>query len=580
MLALFRDRASEVKERQKAVRTLFSGDSGFGLYPGPAAYLRYDGAVIVANGAAARLAEVLGLETGHALHPDLGSAIRAGVAMTVAVTVDDLSSDGGDAKRVTFDFTVLPIVPGETALILGRDTALEFAFRGALSESRQRYKEIVEICGDFCWETDRDGCFVFVSPSGMLGYSPEDLIGRPATEFIDPLSAEAGLSPFKIVEPVAMVDVWMRRADGRLACLETSARPIFNADGSRGGARGVCRDVSAERDRETALARSQERERLIAHIMRAIRDEFEPAKMLEIAAQTTAQAIGATGCRVFRTDADGALLEAASHGATPPSDEVFAAALLRARTDGRPFTVEQGDAALLCVATSWHHDINGALVLWRSTENGLWNSNDCAFVGDVGVQLGVALQQVRNQLELEALSRTDGLTGLLNRRAFTSELEQRLARGSAAGALFYIDLDNFKPVNDLHGHQKGDEALVAVASMLTASIRPGDLVARLGGDEFALWLERTDAGTAAARAEELLAASRVLQDYSGAPDRPLGISIGIAVHDPDSGETLDSLTERADGAMYDIKQNGKAGFVIAPDWGEARSDPTAKAVNE
>ena len=72
----------------------------------------------------------------------------------------------------------------------------------------------------------------------------------------------------------------------------------------------------------------------------------------------------------------------------------------------------------------------------------------------------------------------------------------------------------------------------------------------------------------------------MLQDYSGAPDRPLGISIGIAVHDPDSGETLDSLTERADGAMYDIKQNGKAGFVIAPDCGEARSDPTAKAVNE
>jgi diguanylate cyclase (GGDEF)-like protein len=165
------------------------------------------------------------------------------------------------------------------------------------------------------------------------------------------------------------------------------------------------------------------------------------------------------------------------------------------------------------------------------------------------------------------LSRTDGLTGLLNRRAFNDELRARIGRGgevSAPGALFFIDLDNFKPVNDILGHQKGDEALQAVARMLAEKTRPGDLVARLGGDEFALWLERTENHTAEGRAQELLRDSSVLDEYSGDPERPLGLSLGIAVHQPASEESLDALTLRADEAMYQVKHNGKSGFEIAP----------------
>src|SRR3546814_4200103 len=91
---------------------------------------------------------------------------------------------------------------------------------------------------------------------------------------------------------------------------------------------------------------------------------------------------------------------------------------------------------------------------------------------------------------MTALSMTDPLTGLNNRRGFVDSLEALVAQDAtkATGALFYIDLDNFKQVNDTHGHQTGDEALLEVAALMKEQIRGGDLAGRLGGDEFALFL--------------------------------------------------------------------------------------------
>lgn len=560
---IFSNMRPKDSDLQSAVRTLFSNKIGFGAYGGPAALLRGDGAVIIANAATATIADCLGIGSDNSLHATLAGAIRAGEFATAAITLD--ASAGEELAGVTFDFTVLPIIEGETALIIGRDTALESAFRGALTESRQRYKELVDICGDFCWETDANGRFTFVSPGGALDYAAEALVGKSSADFFDPLLVDAGESPFEARNSVDCVDVWFRRADGQYACLETSARPISENDPKNSGARGVCRDVTEDRSRQEALSSFQIRERLIAHIMRTIRDEVVPDEMLKAAALAMAQAVGAQGSRVYRDNGSDELVSSAQYGDGSPADEVVAAAMARVKSDGRPFTTEQGGQSLLCVATSYQHVVNGALVLWRASDADAWTTEERELAADVAVQLGVAIQQIRNQLELETLSRTDTLTGLLNRRAFTSELEARVGRADrpALGSLFYVDLDNFKPVNDFLGHQKGDEALVAVSEMLVKSTRPGDLVARLGGDEFALWLDRTDEDAATHRATDLLEGSICLKPYSGDPSRPLGVSIGVAVFDAASSEDIESLMGRADSAMYDVKNNGKAGYIIA-----------------
>jgi diguanylate cyclase (GGDEF)-like protein len=140
---------------------------------------------------------------------------------------------------------------------------------------------------------------------------------------------------------------------------------------------------------------------------------------------------------------------------------------------------------------------------------------------------------------------------------------RRLEHAQGCAALYYVDLDNFKAVNDRHGHQRGDEALVAVRDLLLEHSRPGDMIARIGGDEFVMWLDGIDADVAESRARRLIEASERLHLFSEGAEHPLGISVGVAVHDPATGETLDELLARADVAMYSVKRRGKGGFEMA-----------------
>jgi diguanylate cyclase (GGDEF)-like protein len=151
----------------------------------------------------------------------------------------------------------------------------------------------------------------------------------------------------------------------------------------------------------------------------------------------------------------------------------------------------------------------------------------------------------------------DVLTGLANRSLFRDRLDHALARASRGGrptAVLYLDLDDFKSVNDRLGHAEGDRLLVAVGERLRASTRDGDTVARLGGDEFAMIVEETDPVEAAQ------AAGRIIEEIS----RPFDLgerqvaaraSIGIAIRMADGGDA-DELLRRADIAMYAAKARG------------------------
>ncbi len=162
----------------------------------------------------------------------------------------------------------------------------------------------------------------------------------------------------------------------------------------------------------------------------------------------------------------------------------------------------------------------------------------------------LAVCRQRNQLC--ALALTDGLTGLLNRRAFEEILEQELADAQLRGtetALVLIDVDFFKSINDEHGHSAGDEIIRRISSILRAGARVSDRVGRLGGDEFSIMLPDTDLSQASMIAE------RICRQSESRNGRRLTVSVGLAVSS--ITDTPESLLKKADAALYNSKRSGR-----------------------
>ena len=157
------------------------------------------------------------------------------------------------------------------------------------------------------------------------------------------------------------------------------------------------------------------------------------------------------------------------------------------------------------------------------------------------------------------LAHHDMLTGLPNRSLFTDRLQQMLVqakRSPTHGALIYLDLDKFKPVNDTLGHNIGDLVLMSIAQRLQAAVRESDTVARIGGDEFVVLLpvieSKLDASTVA---EKIRVALEQPFEINGKRIQ-IGCSVGIAVYPEHGGDEI-SLMKNADTAMYRAKQNGR-----------------------
>jgi len=164
---------------------------------------------------------------------------------------------------------------------------------------------------------------------------------------------------------------------------------------------------------------------------------------------------------------------------------------------------------------------------------------------------------LKSALEYQAiLAELDGLTGLLNARAFRQKSEIPFglsARNHRALSLAYIDLDGFKGINDSLGHSTGDQVLLAVADTIKHRLRASDICGRLGGDEFAILLPETDFSGAQTFFNSL---HENLNELAERQNWPVGFSIGVAVFQSPAC-SLDQAIHLADELMYDIKYSGK-----------------------
>lgn len=225
--------------------------------------------------------------------------------------------------------------------------------------------------------------------------------------------------------------------------------------------------------------------------------------------------------------------------------------------DDKPIIVDRStsieDVARIILDAGMEHMVSGFIITKEKKYLGMANGYDL-----------LNEMTTRKQKHLFGLAHYDQLTGLPNRTLLMDRLNQAISvanRTSRPISLLFVDLDEFKPVNDNYGHSIGDKLLKEAGERLLSCLREGDTAARIGGDEFVIILLESDLERAITVAHRILGTLRVPYEFGKKTISNISASIGIAIY-PDDADEVDSLLAVADKAMYDAKKSGKNRFAI------------------
>ncbi|KRB83377.1 diguanylate cyclase domain-containing protein [Duganella sp. Root198D2] len=391
-------------------------------------------------------------------------------------------------------------------------------------------ERLPELLLDAVFMVDEGGRIVFVNPAcrAIFGYAPEEMIGRIILDFIHPDDKNKTVAEMGHVllgrDGLGFENRYLRK-DGSVAHIMWTAR-WSPQDRLR---IGVARDIS-----ERKLA-EQRQAGMLALATAAHGAETLPELFCAFD-QILQGLLPLRGMAVVLQPGE-RLVYSSTPGGTAPSD-----------------------------AAGWHHlSLSASGIAFGEMQldlgrTGTLSAKEIDLLEFTAGQAGAVIERLALHADLAHAARYDELTGLPNRRLFQDRILSAIARcrrGQSRGALLFIDLDDFKQVNDEHGHVAGDQLLHAIARRITSCVREADTVARIGGDEFVALLEnvadQAQAEALARKIQQVIATPLVL---AGRTVRPHA-SIGIALY-PAHGEVIDQLMRHADQAMYASKAARKA----------------------
>ena len=408
-----------------------------------------------------------------------------------------------------------------------------------------RYSSLLANASDAFAIIHPEGKLAYASPASVrvLGYNPDSLIGRSALEFVHPSGAPDAVAVLRRVAREAgnqeETELRIQRADGEWRWVSIIATNRTD-DPEVGGIVLNFRDVTERRENEGRLDMQA---RVLDEVQHAVLVTDATGKVTywngaaeALLGWTAAEIIGKPLAEVgMMADAQRAaeFVSSLSHGGRVSGEYELR------RRDGTPVT------ALLT---------NSAMLDQEGQPRGM-----IAVAVDISDR-----KQLERRLQVQAF--TDALTGLANRSLFMDRVQHVLARSRRALAphelaVLFMDLDDFKTVNDSMGHGAGDQLLTVIGHRLVASLRPSDTAARLGGDEFAVLLEDTSVGEAERVAQRLLAELGAPVSV-GEREVRVSASIGIALPNPDGTSTAESLLRDADLAMYRAKARLQGSYAV------------------
>ncbi|MGN8200032.1 diguanylate cyclase domain-containing protein [Salinisphaera sp. RV14] len=418
---------------------------------------------------------------------------------------------------------------------------------------------------------DAQGCIVSASPAceRIFGYTPAELAGRQILDLVIPEDRERTREIAQRIMNGALQPHFenrYRRKDGSIAHIMWSAR-WSEADQVRVG---LARDI-------TQLKQAESRQTAIYAISEAAHAAGDLTDLLRRIHAIIDELLGTPNFLVALYDAEDDSVTFPYHVDEPESaapigplapDSLIAEVIRSGREllvtpDLRAGLPAHLQAAAECEARYWlgvplaaSQGPIGVLVIKSHGDSSIYGDTERALLQFVSTQIASAIERKQMLDRMQRMAQYDPLTGLVSRGFFHERFKTLLGAACNGGrnmALLYLDLDRFKPINDLHGHGAGDRVLRLAAKRLLRCVRESDIVARYGGDEFVVLLRGSDHVD---QAESVAGAiRRVLSQpfFLGGKRVTLGVSIGIAIY-PQHGPNEQSLLNHADAAMYRDKK--------------------------
>jgi diguanylate cyclase (GGDEF)-like protein/PAS domain S-box-containing protein len=445
----------------------------------------------------------------------------------------------------------------------------------ALRESEGRFRQTFDLAASGIAHIGLDGVFLRVNPRlcEMLGYREEELIGRSVKELSHPEDRQVAHEARSHAHDGSMrFEKRYLRKDGSVLWASLSVALARGASEEPLYEISVFEDVTGRKHNEERQAANERYQKKIARFGEEALAKRNADELIADAVRAVLEGLGGGSVAYLERAPHGRELlvrrieGSAAHESYAPALYTPASALAEALEEGRgargelPFAWAAGETAELAPV----HGEDGARGALCALPQGVASlgHDETGFLCAAASVLSAGLKRIESESRLAFLAQFDPLTGLPNRALLADRFAQMIVQarrhGTQLGVLF-VDLDEFKLVNDSIGHAGGDELLKEAARRLQAGVRAGDTVARIAGDEFAIVLDELarpeDAAAVAQKLIERLSAAVEV----GGHELFVSASIGVALF-PADGEDVESLLGAADAAMYRAKQAGRNSF--------------------